>query len=190
MTGTFFRAFLGLLLALAFAGCSTGSNAIPSTDGSDWTVTPTPPPTRPVRVEIPALQVDSPVIDLALQPNGKMEVPPDARETGWYERSPIPGQIGAALLAAHVNWKGEDGPFARLHELKQGDEVTVHGAEGAQVRFIVDRVETHPKDAFPHEAVYGDRAEPELVLVTCGGELDPAENSYESNVIAFAKLAT
>jgi LPXTG-site transpeptidase (sortase) family protein len=145
---------------------------------------------RPIRLSIPALQVEANIIDLGLQANGTMQVPPDAKDAGWYVNSPAPGRPGPSVLAAHVNWKGEDGPFARLHELKAGDEVIVEDAAGAQAKFAVDRVETHDKNAFPAEEVYADTDGPELRLVTCGGDFDAAAHSYKENVIAFAKLVT
>lgn len=183
------RLLLSLLIggALAFAGCASPAGDPAPAAGPAPTFSP---PARPGAIHIPSLGVTSNVIDLGLQSNGEMEVPPDAKDTGWYTQSPIPGQPGPAVLAAHVNWKGEDGPFARLHELKPGDEITVESVDGAKATFVVDRVETHSKDAFPSEAVYGDTEGPELRLVTCGGAFNPSEHSYESNVIVWAKLAT
>lgn len=182
------RALISLLVggALAFvvAACGTG-------DGSAPAAGPAPtfsPPARPGAIHIPSLGVTSNVIDLGLQANGEMEVPPDAKDTGWYVNSPIPGQPGPSVLAAHVDWKGEDGPFKRLHELKAGDEVIVESVDGAKVTFVVDRVETHSKDAFPAAAVYGDTDKPELRLVTCGGQYDAVARSYQSNVIAWSHL--
>ena len=189
MIGSFVRTFFGLLVGLSLlAGC--GTPAAPPVAGNPMSDSAAPPVSKPVRVQIPALEVDSNVIDLGLQPNGEMEVPPDAKDTGWFTESPFPGDVGPSVLAAHVDWKGEDGPFKRLHELKQGDEVIVEGEAGGMTRFVVDRVETHSKDAFPSESVYGDTPGPELRLITCTGRFDPGERSYQDNLIVFARLAT
>lgn len=188
------RALLALLLGgtLAFvvAACGTSEPAPAAGPAPAFS-----PPPKPSVIYIPKLDVTSSIVDLGLQPNGEMEVPGETREpsdpvkdTGWYTSSPLPGQPGATVLVAHVGWKGEDGPFAKLDQLKQGDEVTVESVDGAKVTYVVDRVETHSKDAFPAESVYGDRPGPELVLVTCGGTYNASERSYESNVIAFAKM--
>lgn len=177
-----------LLVALAaLVGCSGPAPAADSVPPS--TYIPAATDTHPTKVAIPALHVESNIIDLALQPDGTMAVPPDATDTGWYVDSPIPGRPGPAVLAAHVNWKGTDGPFAHLDQLKAGDQAIVEGASGARVTFVVDRVETYPKDAFPTDQVFGDRPGPELVMITCGGPFDRAAHSYKDNVVAFAKLA-
>lgn len=185
------RLLISMLLGgmLALTGC-TPSTGDPSAGDSPAASPTFSPPARPAVVRIPALQVTSNVIDLGLQPNGEMAVPPDAADTGWYVNSPIPGQPGPAVLAAHVNWKGVDGPFARLHELKAGDQVIVESADAAAVTFVVDRVETHAKDAFPHEAVYGDVERPELRLVTCTGQFDTTAHHYTDNLIVWAHLAS
>ena len=98
-----------------------------------------------------------------------MEVPPDATGTGWYVHSPVPGDLGPAVLAAHVVYGGLPGVFTRLGDLRPGAAVTVRRADGADVTFVVDRVERYPKTAFPSAAVYGDTPGPELRLITCGG---------------------
>jgi len=184
---------LGGALAFILASCGSPNAGSAPAAGPAPTFTP---PAKPSTVHIPALGVTSNIIDLGLQPDGKMEVPGATKEpsdavkdAGWFTSSPLPGQPGPSVLAAHVDWKGEDGPFAKLDQLKQGDEVTVESTDGAQVTFVVDRVETHPKAQFPTEAVYSDTEGPELRLVTCGGVFDTASGHYQDNTIAFAKLA-
>ena len=147
------------------------------------------PASRPERVRIPAIDVDArEVIDLGLQADGSMEVPPDATTVGWYRQSPTPGERGPAVLAAHVNWKHRKGAFADINALSPGDQVLVDRADGTSARFRVERVEQYPKDRFPTRAVYGDVAGPELRLITCGGELDRAAHSYRDNIVVYARL--
>ena len=111
---------------------------------------------EPVRMQIPALGVTSTIIELGLERDGSMEVPPGAYPVGWYDRGSTPGQLGPAVLAGHVDWDGERGAFYGLRELRPGDEVVVDRADGTAATFIVDRVERHAKDDFPTEQVYGE----------------------------------
>lgn len=179
-----------LVVALAaLTGCSS-STGTPEAPAQSTFIPVAADEVHPAKVSIPALDVEAPIIDRGLQPDGTMEVPPDEKEVGWYVNSPAPGRPGPSVLTAHVNWKGKDGPFAKLDELKAGDRVTVEAVSGARAEFAVDRVETHPKDAFPADAVYADTPEPQLRLVTCGGDFDPAAHSYKENVIVFAKLVS
>jgi Sortase domain len=153
---------------------------------------PTPalqlPASDPLRVRIPALGVSSKVMDLGLQRDGSMEVPPSGYPVGWYDRSPTPGQLGPAVLAGHVDWGGRRGAFYGLRELRPGDEVVVDRADGTVATFSVDRVEEHGKDDFPTDEVYGDVPGAELRLITCGGSFDEDTGDYADNVIVFATL--
>jgi sortase (surface protein transpeptidase) len=143
----------------------------------------------PTRVQIPVLGVTSRIMELGLQRDGSMEVPPGAYPVGWYDGSPTPGQLGPAVLAGHVDWEGEPGAFSGLRELRPGDTVMIDRADGSVVTFRVDRVEGHAKDDFPTEDVYGDIDHPGLRLITCGGAFDEDTGDYQDNVIVFASLA-
>lgn len=183
------RLLAAALLALAVAGCGPATSPTQTT-AAPGVIETTKAPARPTRVRIPGQHVDVGIIDLGLQPNGEMQVPPDAKDAGWYVNSPIPGQVGPAVLAAHIDWKGVDGPFRHLDQLKPGDEVMVENAEGAELTFVVNRVDSVPKDSFPTDSIYADTPDPELVMITCGGSYDAAVHSYRSNIIARAKLKT
>jgi len=148
------------------------------------------PASQPVRVEIPALGVASRVMELGLEQDGSMEVPPGAYPVGWYDGSPTPGELGPAVLAGHVDWGGEPGAFYGLRELLAGDEVVVERADGTVVTFRVERVEEHAKDDFPSDDVYGDIGHAGLRLITCGGSFDTDTGDYTDNVIVFADLVT
>ena len=145
---------------------------------------------EPVRIRIPALGVTSRVMELGLERDGSMEVPPGAYPVGWYAKSPTPGELGPAVLAGHVDWAGEPGAFYGLRELLQGDEVVVERADGTVATFRVDRVEEHPKEDFPTDDVYGDIDHAGLRLITCGSSFDEDSGDYEENVIVFASLLT
>jgi LPXTG-site transpeptidase (sortase) family protein len=184
------RRALGLLaLAVALTACTpTGTAPAPAEPTAAQATVPAV--SRPTRIRIPSLNVDANIIDLGLQSDGTMQVPPDAKDAGWYTRSPSPGETGPSVVVAHVNWKGTDGPFAHIDQLKAGDTVDVEHDNGTVATFTVDRVETFPKDDYPSDQVYADTADPELRMITCGGSFDTAAHSYRDNVVVFAKLAT
>ena len=68
--------------------------------------------------------------------------------------------------------------------------VLLPAQDGAQLRFVVQRVATFPTDAFPTDQVYGVTAGPELRLITCGGTFNAGRGRYSANVVAFAALAS
>jgi len=186
------------LAVLAGANTVNSANPAPVAPTNDLAgavaaLTPGPPravvlpASRPTRLRIPAIGVDVDVItDLGLQADRTMQVPADARTVGWYTNSPTPGERGPAVLAAHVDWNHQKGVFYDLHTLSPGDQVVIERADDSIASFTVLRVERYPKDRFPTQTVYGDVENPELRLITCGGQFDREAGSYRDNIVVFA----
>jgi LPXTG-site transpeptidase (sortase) family protein len=141
----------------------------------------------PVRLRIPEIGVDTPVMRLGLAADGSVAVPPITAhdQAGWYEHSPTPGQTGPSVILGHVTvGTYGDGVFRRLGELRRGDRVEARLENGTTAGFAVTEVRTVDKADFPAEAVYGNVDRPELRLITCGGPRTGA--GYRDNVIVFA----
>lgn len=162
----------------AGAARSAGATAAP--------VSETPAPVaEPVRVVIPAIDVDADLVAVGLNPDRSMEVP-DFGEAGWYDPGPRPGEPGPAVIAAHVDSVAGPDVFHRLTALEPGDEIMVEHADGRRSTFTVRDAEQQHKDELPVERIWNDTDEPVLRLITCGGEFDTERRSYESNVIVYA----
>lgn len=181
------RALTLLLATLALlAGCG-------SPEPAPAPLAPLSPPepvlvAEPAGLDIPSIGVHvEGISELTLDANDAMEIPEDPAVVGWYPLGPAPGEVGPAILTGHVNYDGHAGVFARLHEMKAGDQISVPRADGTTAAFVVYAVDQHAKDQFPTEKVYGNRPDPELVLITCGGELDG--HSYRDNIVVSARLA-
>lgn len=145
----------------------------------------------PVRLLIPAIEVDTPVIRLGLAPDGTVEVPPITAHdrAGWYQHSPTPGQTGPSVILGHVTvGRYGDGVFRRLARLRRGDRIRARLENGTTPEFTVDTVRTVAKADFPADEVYGNVDRPALRLVTCGGPRTGDE--YRDNVIVFATLSS
>jgi hypothetical protein len=76
--------------------------------------------------------------------------------------------------------------FYRLRDLRPGDQILVVRADRRVVRFAVDSLASHPKQALPSEAVYGATTAPALRLITCAGSFDRASRSYRDNLVVSA----
>jgi sortase (surface protein transpeptidase) len=147
------------------------------------------PAAKPASLTIPAIGVRAEGIkDLGLTPQGELEVPGDAKTVGWFTGAPSPGEVGPAVLAAHVDYKHVPGTFSRLKELRDGEQVRVGRADGRTTVFTVYRVDHYAKARFPTDQVYGDTAAAELRLITCGGEFDRSSGNYLDNVVVYARL--
>lgn len=138
----------------------------------------------PTGIEIPAIGVtrDS-IMKLGFNEDLSLQVPRDATTVGWFSKGSAPGTDGPAVFASHINYGGVKGGFADIEDLRAGDEVVVHRADGVSVTFVVDRVDEASKKAFPTAMVYGPTTRPEIRLITCGGDFDAATRNYEDNVI-------
>jgi hypothetical protein len=157
------------------------SAAAPSGDGL--------PAAKPASLSIPAIGVRADGIkDLGLTSGGELEVPGDATTVGWFTGAPSPGEAGPAVLAAHVDYKHVPGAFSRLKELHPGEQARVGRTDGRTAVFTVYRVDRYAKAEFPTDQVYGDTADPELRLITCGGAFGPSHGNYLDNVVVYARL--
>ena len=145
-------------------------------------------PTAPVRIDIGPIGVSAPIDPLGRNRNRTLAVPKNFQRAGYYTGGAKPGEVGPAVIVAHVNSKRGPAVFARLHELQPGAEVVVTRADGSRIAFVVDQVERHPKKAFPTAKVYGPTPTATLRLITCGGSFNRASGHYRDNYIAFAHL--
>ncbi|MBE4734281.1 class F sortase [Streptomyces caniscabiei] len=145
----------------------------------------------PVRLLIPAIGVDTPVIRLGLAPDGTVEVPPvtEHDRAGWYRHSPTPGQTGPSVILGHVTvGRHGDGVFRELARLRRGERIEARLENGTTAEFTVASVRTVAKADFPADEVYGNVSRPALRLITCGGPRTGEE--YRDNVIVFATLSS
>jgi sortase (surface protein transpeptidase) len=178
-------------LTSASSASAAPSAVVTATPTATSSSTPRPASasSKPVRIRVPAIGVDSTLVRLGLTSKGALAVPTKAMTAGWYTGSAIPGRVGPAVIAGHVHWSGIPAVFARLAELAPGDRVIVTLSDGTTATFGVDVVGTYAKTRFPTALVYGPLDVPGLRLITCGG-YDRATRTYDANVIVFATLTT
>lgn len=146
------------------------------------------PPSRPVSITIPSIEVTSDLEQLGLGENRAMETPKDPAKAGWYRPGATPGAIGPSVIAGHVTWDGSPAVFFELTELEPGDRIEVRRADGRTAEFTVDRTATYPKDDFPTVEVYRNLDHAGLRLITCGGDYSEDDSRYADNVVVYASL--
>jgi hypothetical protein len=143
---------------------------------------------EPTLVRIPAIAVESSLESLSLDAAGQLEPPKTYERAGWWRGGVVPGDIGPAVIAGHVDSVKGPAVFYRLHELRRGDVIEV--VRGGQVvTFNVTGAEQYPKNAFPTDRVYQPTPDAELRLITCGGDFDRRRRSYRDNIVVYAALA-
>jgi hypothetical protein len=142
----------------------------------------------PTALRIPAIRVATGLIRLSLDPAGVLQPPDAPGVAGWFAGGPVPGDVGPALLAGHIDSHAGPAVFFNLRRLRPGDEVQVDRSDGRTALFRVVQVAAFRKDRFPTEQVYAPTPLAELRLVTCGGQYDRAGRRYLDNIIVQAVL--
>ncbi|MDL5206056.1 class F sortase [Streptomyces sp. ALI-76-A] len=195
------RAFATAAMASLLVGCGGGSQAGRATAARSRSTPPSPRRSAegahalgrsvPVRLKIPGIEVDTPLMRLGLAPDGTVEVPPITADdqAGWYRHSPTPGQTGPSVILGHATVGAYgDGVFRHLARVRRGDRIVARLENGTAAAFTVQTVRTVAQADFPTDAVYGDVGRPELRLITCGGPR--LGDGYRDSVIVFAALSS
>jgi sortase (surface protein transpeptidase) len=148
---------------------------------------PPPPPvvTDPVRLKIPAIALDAPLVGLGLTPEKAIDTPTRWGDAGWYRPGVPPGAVGPAVLVGHYDSKSGPAVFFRLNALLPGDQIQVVGGSGTTVTFVVDRLQEVAKSTFPMQEVYGPVTRPEIRLITCDGAFDEHTRHYVDNLVVY-----
>jgi Sortase domain len=142
-------------------------------------------PPGPSTLSIPRIGVRAAIVGVGLEANGAMQTP-DPGQVGWYFDGPRPGDPGPAVLVGHVDTRTGPDVFYRLRQLRPGDEVLVGRPDGTTTRFLVGRLERHPKTALPTGRIWTSSNRPLLRLITCAGTFDRATRHYRDNLIVYA----
>jgi len=131
---------------------------------------PTPAPDQAVRLQIPRLNLDAPVV----QGDGWEQL---KKGVGQHIGSANPGQNGNVVLTAHNDVYGE--LFRYLDQLQPGDEVIVYTQQRQHV-YVVDRTALVEPTAVEVMASTGS---PTVTLISCYPYLIDSER-----IVVFARL--
>jgi hypothetical protein len=144
----------------------------------------------PVRVVIPEIGVNAPVVRLGLNTDGTLQVPTNFSDAGWWSGGPFPGDVGPAVVVGHVSSRAGPGVFYRLRDLAMGDRVLIERRDHSLAVFrVTGRIEV-PKTDFPTQRVYGAVRGAKLRLITCGGAFNYETGHFFDNIIVFASLVS
>lgn len=167
---------------------STGATAAPERPAPTLAPELTePPPPQPIGLRIDVLDVRAPIGAYGVDDRGRMDVPDNTTEVGWYRYGPVPGSTGSAVLAAHVDLARQGpGVFYELDTLDVGDQVLVDYADGTTRAFEVVGRAVYQKSDLPLDVIFSREGPPVLTLITCGGAFSRSSGSYDSNVVVYA----
>jgi sortase A len=144
----------------------------------------------PNRLEIPAIDVDIPVVELGWSQKKQAgqvfsEWDVAAYAAGWHKNSALPGQGGNVVMSGHNNIMGA--VFRELDQLKKGDPMTVWMGNHLY-SYAVDQVVVIPdihitdEQRIRNARWIGDFDTERLTLVSCWPRNN---NTHRIVVVAF-----
>lgn len=140
---------------------------------------------------ITKIGVDAPVEPVQVQADGSLGVPTRNQweGVGWYQKGPIPGQRGSAVIDGHLDRPGATpAVFWRLHEMSVGDIVTVEDASGHTLHFQVTKIESYPPNNAPTTQIFGNSSGTFLNLITCAGQWIPQQHQTSLRLVVYTTL--
>jgi sortase (surface protein transpeptidase) len=163
----------------------------------------------PLELQIPSLKKIAAVVGVGLNSNNVMDTPlstsandPIWQEVFWYRGGGIPGDVGTATIAGHVDdYLGRQAVFAHLKNLHKGDLIIIRDTRNDhEVRFKVTGIETYNAkqavDPVILEKIYGsgpvngegpqpsDDGLSHLTLITCTGWF--INGSFTQRLVIYA----
>jgi sortase (surface protein transpeptidase) len=142
-------------------------------------------PDYPVRLSIPSVKLSSAIVKVGTNVKGEMDVPSGkTKNVGWYAAGTMPGDIGSAVIGAHVF-----AAFANLHLVKPGTDIYVMSRDGKQLHFVVDAVKTYKLEDMSANDLFNRNDGRHLHLITCAGSVTPDGSTYSHRLVVYATLA-
>lgn len=140
----------------------------------------------PVRLIIPAINVNASIDQVGLTAEGAMDVPQAPSRVAWLNTGPRPGEIGSAVIDGHFGWfKNIPAVFHQLHLLRPGDLIIVEEVDG-RTTFIVRALEVFDLQQDATAVFVSNDGRAHLNLITCEGTWDPALQQYSDRLVVFA----
>ncbi len=153
----------------------------------------------PTRLMIPSIHLDVEIIGVGVTSAGAMDAPrcnansdPICNETYWFNGGYLPGELGNAVIAGHVNRPDlSPAPFWNLHLVQRGATIIVQPQTGPALTFVVTSVTwisayAHGSGDTTLGEVFGPSATRNLNLLTCIGDWDG--HTFDHRLFVQAQL--
>jgi hypothetical protein len=165
----------------------------------------------PLEIQIPKLNVNAPMLAVGLTSGNVMDAPkgpatdPVWHTAFWYRGGGIPGDVGTATIAGHVNNPlGQPEIFAHIQDLHSGDLIIILDKyNNNTIRFIVNQVKIYSIQQSTTPAVFtqifgagpvtgtGPQPAPDglshLTLITCAGTF--VDGQFDHRTVVYATRA-
>jgi LPXTG-site transpeptidase (sortase) family protein len=125
-----------------------------------------PAPPQLVRLIVPSLQIDAPIVAMSTGRDGAMASPRSPFVVAWYDFSALPGEGSNVVIAGHAEYPNH-GPavFHGLAFIRAGDELQLLLPDGTMARYTITSAETYDAATAPVEAIAGPTEAEVITLI-------------------------
>ena len=139
-----------------------------------------------MRLKIPSINVDAPILSVGLTRDGAMDVPKGPAEVAWYNLGPRPGEPGNAVIDGHSGWKNNmPAVFDNLYKLQKGDKIYVENDTGVITTFIVREIRKYDPNADASDVFISNDGKSHLNLITCTGFWNKIWKTHSDRLVVF-----
>ena len=140
----------------------------------------------PIRLKIPAINIDAEVEDVGLTKDGAMDVPSGPDTVAWFDLGPRPGDIGDSVIDGHSGYKNNrPAVFDNLHKLKIGDKIYVEDAKGETTTFVVRNFHSYDQNETVPQVFVSSDGLAHLNLITCSGYWNVSAQTHSDRLVVF-----
>jgi LPXTG-site transpeptidase (sortase) family protein len=143
----------------------------------------------PLQLIIPKIGVNAAVQDVGISRKGRMGVPSNYTDVGWYRYGAIPGNKGNAVFDGHLdNGFGRDGVFKHLSELIVGDQIIIKLKDGTERTFVITEAHLLEQHTTETQDIFQREGPPHIILITCEGDWDSSTKTYAERRVITGEL--
>jgi sortase (surface protein transpeptidase) len=117
---------------------------VPTVEAAEPSSFPSADVALPERINIPSIKLNSPIEEMGINSRGELDVPSGKTNiVGWYKDGTIPGEVGSAVLDAHVY-----AALKNLHSAKVGGDIYITMSNGTTLHYKITEKKTQPLKKF------------------------------------------
>ncbi len=153
------------------------------------------PASQPKYIEIPAINMPKArVTRVGVTARNMLDVPKNIDDTAWYTKSAVPGAgVGAVVIDGHNGGVTRNGIFARLGNLKAGDQISIERGDSKVFTYKVYDVRDMPlqqvnQTGMKEMMMSADPSKEGLSLITCSGKWIPKEKVFDRRILVRATI--
>ena len=140
------------------------------------------------RLVIERIGVDALIEPVSLDKGGAMAGPSSLDTVGWFSRGPLPGQHGDAVVDGHYGLPSTPAVFRDLDKLRPGDTLQVIWPDGHRLRFRIETAAILSASSPTPPDVFTRSGPARLTLITCAGQWEQSQRTYNERLIVTAVL--